>query len=496
MQTINLEIWSDSFHEGDWCCANIAGIFRSLGWAVSSGYVNGFQPCYTICTQHYQLNLLVYGSYRSWSPLPSKIRDILEWGKPDFIAYDALKDMVLFAVEETAATATGNQTAQRCERQYGSLRFGVPYWYLVSEYGMHIDGGARRDSIWPVIAALKLSIRLRTPCVVVHYSDIDNLEDYQAGKGLHMLFTSLCTMLNSYCLGYPVLNYMKQLLTEQYQDMLHFLLSQWGRNVDFLPSLDMIRSPHTAGLIADCALNLPPPLLSPLADFLHWPLFSGLPRQIQDLQSAKALLKYDRLCALMEQDVSNSKAYTLSSNAGSGKPRTTAEVSSYIEGARRKFSTDGLVPPAEFDMDIADFPYTNDRCTHHHMTTAKNIVYLYDRWADFKDSVQNAYPRLKEKLDMIDDNTPVFVYVSNSVKPGRVFGDPYTGQLAAYATAFGKFDASPRAVVAYFPHQVHNQISDRRTKASNKGMTLMKELTDLIIFHGGVGVNLQRGEFY
>ena len=147
-------------------------------------------------------------------------------------------------------------------------------------------------------------------------------------------------------------------------------------------------------------------------------------------------------------------------------------------------------------MKISDFPYTNDYRTLHHMTTAKNIVYLYDRWKDFKDSAIEAYPRLKGKLDMIDDETPVFVYVSNSVKLGRVFGDPYTGQLAAYSTAFGKFDACPRAVVAYFPHQVHSQVRDRRTCASNKGLTLMRELTDLIIFHGGVAADLQKGEFY
>ena len=86
---------------------------------------------------------------------------------------------------------------------------------------------------------------------------------------------------------------------------------------------------------------------------------------------------------------------------------------------------------------------------------------------------------------------PVFVYVSNSLKPGRLFGDPFTGQLSAYSTAFGKFDRSSRLVVAYYPHQVHPQaILDGET-AHNKGITLMEELTDLIIFHAGVAVDLK-----
>ena len=63
------------------------------------------------------------------------------------MAYDANSREILFAVEETAATPTGNQAMQRCERQYGSARFRIPYWYLISEYGLHRDGGVRRDSI-------------------------------------------------------------------------------------------------------------------------------------------------------------------------------------------------------------------------------------------------------------------------------------------------------------------------------------------------------------
>ncbi|MHB8132887.1 MAG: hypothetical protein ACYDH1_01575 [Anaerolineaceae bacterium] len=492
MKKIELEIWADSFHEGNWCCSNIARILSAEGGQFSIEYANGFQPIFHIIKENVEFALVVFGSYKSWDPVPQKITEILNWGKPDFIAYDPARDMVLFAVEETAATATGNQTAQRCERQYGSLRFGIPYWYLVSEYGLHIDGGARRDSIWPTVAGLKLSILKRTPCVVVHYSDIENLEDYQAGKGLDMLFRSITTMLKSYCDDEPILSDLEPLLKEQYEDMLHFLTSQWSNVVDYLPSLHEIQNDDTAERIAEFAINSPEADIEQVKDFLHWPLIGGLPKEIRENLVGKSLLKYDKLCELFENDVTSHLAYTLSANASSGKPRTTAEIRGYIEGQKRKFSSIGLTPPASFSLHIEDFPFTNSQKTHHHTTTAKNIVYLYDRWSDFVKSAYSAYPRLKGKLSFIDNDIPVFVYVSNSIKLGRVFGDPFTGQIAAYATAFGKFDPQPRKVVAYFPHQVHNQVFDRNG-GTNKGITLMSELTDLIIFHGGIAVDLQKG---
>ena len=119
-------------------------------------------------------------------------------------------------------------------------------------------------------------------------------------------------------------------------------------------------------------------------------------------------------------------------------------------------------------------------------------MYLYDKWKDFKDAVELCYPRLKGRLTGIADDIPVFVYVSNSLKPGRLFGDPYTGQLSAYSTCFGKFDNKKRAVVVYFPHQVHTQAFNEAGKVvKNKGTTLYSELTDYIIFNAGVAVSLK-----
>ena len=73
--------------------------------------------------------------------------------------------------------------------------------------------------------------------------------------------------------------------------------------------------------------------------------------------------------------------------------------------------------------------------------------------------------------------------------------DPYTGQLTCYSTCFGRFDSRQRAVIVYFPHQVYTQVFDEKGNiAKNKGLTLYGELTDYLIFNGGVAVNLKKKE--
>ena len=490
----SIEIWADSFHEGSWCCDNIALIAKESGYTVSKTFKRGLQPEYTLTKDDHTITLTVFGSYLSWSPVPEKVKELIGRGKPDFVAYDASSDDILFAVEETAATPTGNQATQRCERQYGSSRFKIPYWYLISEYGVHHDGGVRRDSIWPTIAAIKLSAINNTPCLVLHYSDIDNPEDYNSGSGVHLLFSSLFSILQNHACGKNKLSGMVPLLETQYAEMLSFVRSQWKSIIDFLPSENIINDKQTARVLAEAATG-DLSHSNKIGGLLSWPKISEVPATIKAKWAKKPLLKYDPLCEKMEQDIDDGKAYYLSDNAGSGKPPTAKQLSEWVKQQRSLFSKGGaLTPPARFSMRLADFPDTGAGTGRRHLTTAKNIVYLYDSWNSFVDSVSYAYPRLKGKLKKLEVDKPVFVYVSNSVKPGRLFGDPFTGQLAAYSVAFGKFDNDRRMVVAYFPHQVHTQAIDGSSTPSNKGMTLMSELTDYIIFHSGVAVSLQNKE--
>ena len=152
-----LEIWSDSFHEGNWFIDNLVKIHKSKNLSFEKKFLNGFIPYLDLKFENTNAELLNYGAYKSWDRVPNKILEILSWGKPDIILYDRSSDKILLAIEETAAIPTGNQALQRCERLYGSS-FINTFWYLLAEYGLHKDGGIRRDSIFPTMMSLKLSL--------------------------------------------------------------------------------------------------------------------------------------------------------------------------------------------------------------------------------------------------------------------------------------------------------------------------------------------------
>ena len=497
MSIKTVEIWADSFHEGVWCCDNICQYLIQRGYTFQLSFANGFIPTYKVFESGVQIAVLyVYGSYKSWTPMPKAIKKLIEWGKPDFIAYDPDTDEIWFAVEETAAVPTGNQAMQRCERQYGSARAMIPYWYFVSEFGEHVDGGVRRDNIWPSIAAMKLTLTKKIPSIVLHYSDIDSVEDYNSGNGLALLFDTLSRIIENMVHNKPKFDGIKNLIAQQYASMIDFLLSQWTNVIEFLPTENLLKDPNTSIALAEAALNLPNSTNSIIKDkLLVWPLTSGVPRDILQEQHGKDLIKFDALSELLENDVTSHKCYILSNNAGSGKPPKFEKIKEWVGQQQRLASrSKRLTPPAPFVMKPGDFPITDSG--NRHITTSKNIVYLYDHWSDLRDSIEKAYPRLKGKFaNKIQDDSPVFLYLSNSLKPGRLFGDPFTGQLSCFSTAFGKFDKTQRKVIMYFPHQVYTQAFNSSWNVEkNKGTTLFSELTDYIIFNAGVAVSLSKGE--
>src|SRR5699024_10587388 len=284
-----IELWADSFHEGQWCCAGLGDIATSQGGTHKISYLQGFIPVHTIKLKKMHLELIVYGSYKSWHPIPETISDLLDWGKPDFIAYDAEKDKIIFAVEETAAVPTGNQALQRCERIYGSARNHITFWYLLSEYGQHKDGGIRRDSIWPTIMSLKLTETFKVPSVVLHYSDESNPEDYAFGEGVKSLFNSLIKLLyNDYFNNY-LLEDMDYYLTNHYKNMLNFIDSQWDKIIEFLPGEKEIltNSEDLSRIYAEMAVGKNSKL--PIG-FLQWPTRKELPIKIEERLQAKPLI--------------------------------------------------------------------------------------------------------------------------------------------------------------------------------------------------------------
>lgn len=498
MQKKELEVWADSFHEGEWFCEQVCKFFEKEQYDIELNYISNFIPRYTITKDSsWSLSLTVYGSYKSWTPLPEKINNLLNCGKPDFILFDSINNEILFAVEETAAIPTGNQSTQRCERMYGAAKNNYPFWYLISEFGLHKDGGTRRDSIWPSIAALNLTLKFKVPCIVLHYSDINNIENYNFGVGLNMLFTTLHKILLNFIYDIDILNNLNDDLNKQYEHMINFISSQWNNIVDFIPINTVINLNNKEDLINNLTIHA---LNSDLCDnkisLSSWPLASSFNNEQQKNIHSRDLIKYDPLCKFLESDLDSKIKYSyfLSTNSGSGRPPTKEQVVKWIQSQNKLFNNfilkNPLKPEAHFKLDISQFPITDSG--RYHLTTSKNILYLYDKWSDLENTITKVYPRLKNKFSKLssDKDKPAMIYISNSLKPGRLFGDPFTGQISSFSSVFGKL-LDKRICIVYFPHQSYSQAVSGQI---NKGKIIYRELTDFIIFGGGVAVDLKNGE--
>lgn len=486
-------MWADSFHEGNWACVNLAKLHDNLEEknTTKTDYCKGFIPVYRFFVDNLCiLEITVYGSYNSWSPLPSKVQELLSWGKPDFLAYCPLENKILFAVEETAAVPTGNQALQRCDRLYGSARERIPFWYLLAEYGTHKDGGVRRDSIWPSIMAIKLSVFYKTPSIILHYSDKENPEGYDFGEGVNSLFKALTIILENFGKGLDTYTNIRDEIESHYFDMLRFIESQASNITVYIPGQHHFDNKNLPERLASMGLDLndssPCDFYKEFPDFLKWPTVSEWQKQSGIKAKSIGLIKYDEFAQNLEKSIDSGKSYILGTNAGS-RPQNATALSEWIEKQNSLTRKVPITPAVKDYMNLNDFPKSESG--NRHVTTAKNIIYLFDRFSDVKKLIESSFHRLSDRLPELDHDALALVYISNSVKPGRIFGDPFTGQISAYSSAFGKFDNPKRLVIAYYPHQSYTQIIDsKQRKVKNKGLVLLREMCDLIIFSGGVAV--------
>jgi hypothetical protein len=485
MKRVPLEFWADSFHEGFWACDQLSQFYPMKNIKFLKNFIPVF--LYEI-SKEIELEITVLGSYANWSPLPQAIADLISWGKPDLVVYDPEGKKILFAMEETAAVPTGNQALQRCERMYGSSRYRIPFWYLLGEFGMHVDGGVRRDSIWPTVLAIKLSCIQRCPCVVLHYSDLEHPEDYSFGTGVNSLWMALSVVIGI-SFGIKRNEDLLPILAKQYNNMLSFIKSQWEQVVSFIPRAEMLDDPSTAKQIAELVLSGRKTDNS-LLDFFNWERTNTIPKRIYNMITPGGIIKNDPFVLGLEKIVGAKRAYNLSSNAGS-RPQPKDDIIDWIKQQKALLKTNtatDVVCPLRID----DFPASK---TGHHVTTAKNVFYLVDYWTDVEKALKKAFPRLKNFS--VKEDGPAFVYISNSLKPGRIFGDPFTGQLSAFANIFTKnvLGNRTRISLAYYPHQVHTQLfKDNTGFKSNKGILMMRELLDFAVFCGGAVVNMKTGE--
>lgn len=469
-----IELWADSFHEGTWVAQGIVSEMDSPSCARENEL--GFIPRYKINGKGWKLDLVVFGGYGNWPHIPDKIAELIQWGKPDIIAYDRKTDTVLFAVEETAAVPTGNQALQRCERMHGAGMMKVPFWYLLSQYGTHVDEGIRQASPWPALMSMGITKSQHAPNLVLLYSSVEEPEDYSKGAGKQQLFAILAAIMVNFAKGRPTLSGTEKLLETQYRAMLKFIDDTIENVSDYFPGKDELTAKETPLRLAKIAAGNS----SEDIPLLDWPKFARLPIYFKERQKRAKLIKHDAFLSKLEEMKDNHSVYTLSTNAGS-RPQPVSDLSDWIASQiNTEERAPAIRPPVGFRLKIADFP--ESKAGLRHVTTATNILYLCDSAKDIARLLGLVFPRLKKRLTM--DSLPAIVYVSNSVKPGRIFGDPYTGQFSAFSWIFGGTSNARRIKIAYFPHQSRGLLKPE-IAGKNKGQTVFISLADYIIFGGG-----------
>ena len=182
-EILELEIWADSFKEGEFILELINESFSGNG----INYEYGFVPTLVVDINSKKIKFIVYGYYKSWENvklkrfIPEKISELLEFGKPDGIIYDPKDDKIIFAYEETSATPTGNQPLQRAERVWYSAYKKIPFVYLIGKHGLHDDGGIRTLPIWVPYLGLKLSAQYEIPSLALLYGSKTEPENYSVG---------------------------------------------------------------------------------------------------------------------------------------------------------------------------------------------------------------------------------------------------------------------------------------------------------------------------
>ena len=484
-------LWADSFHEGEWACRNIAREIENQGGSFQVQYDQGFIPAFSFKINNLEIRVQVYGNYGSWSPKPKALEDLLAWGKPDLVLINDRNDEILIAVEETAATPTGNQALQRCERQFGSAIEGFPFWYLISEFGLHSDGGVRRDSVWPSLMGLEIMTSLEIPSIVLHYSDLENPEDYESGKGMKSLFRIMMGVLINSTNGAEPMSGLEGELQSQIEEMTKFIDLTATNSLYFLPESESTKKADLTKKLCETG-DLRSSHRKDRENYLNWPLARELTTLQQEEQSSRDLKKQDPFARELEKSIDKGQSYGIIRGSGS-KPQKEDQMKTWISQQNSLQITwekemDSKYEEA-FRLHLKDFPKSP---TGYHVITAPRILYLFDDFSKVINCLSRSFPDLNYK-SLLHIDSPSLVYISNSVKPGRIFGDPYTGQIAAYATSFGALSKG-RKVIAYFPHQSVAQAVNNFDNPSNKGLRIMKELTDYLVFGGGITLDMKTGE--
>ncbi|MGY5144188.1 MAG: hypothetical protein ACW9XH_06870 [Candidatus Nitrosopumilus sp. bin_32a] len=477
---MELEIWADSFKEGEFILERIQHIFK--GSKIS--YIHGFVPTLSIVSNKQTINFIVYGYYSSWKNIPSKISTLLDFGKPDGIIYDPKTDKIILSYEETSAVPTGNQSQQRLERVWYAAREKIPFVYLLGKYGMHKDGGIRTTSIWPSYLALNLTSQYEVPSLTLLYGSKTEPENYSIGNSISHLESLIKWFLEKHLNQDPKELELETLLKKIYHEMCKFITDQYEEISDKLPGSNLLTelSLH-AYLTKKCMMSS---IQLEYTDDFKWPLafkhetydkksFDEFVKEIELLVEQKKAWHPMRGSTIRTEEITKIKSWSITQT----KHKNDVEKKSKII--------------KETKIHVDDFPDHNSKKA---ISTTKKILTLIDSTEDFLNSFEKVFgKKIRKQVEpLLNIHIPTVLYVSSSIHAnGRAFkGDPFTGQLTAFSRIFSiGFNAEKeRNMITYYPNQLYSQFFNKKyQKLDNKGVKSIESNVDLIITRDGLTID-------
>jgi hypothetical protein len=237
-----LEVWADSFHEGEWFVELLKNYSRKMKFD-GIFYEYNFMPIYRFHDPDKNIRLIIkiYGDYGCWTSIPQQIKDVIDFERPDVILYDPQEKKILLVVEETSAVPTGNQAPQRAARSWWASTLKTPFVYLVPEVGEHTtDNNLRTCSMWIPFLQLKLSWIFKTLSLTLFFGNNEHPEDYDYGKGPAYL-GSLFNLLVMKRIGYDVEQELNGILVEIFRQMSSFVIDHYKEMVTYLPGITSMK---------------------------------------------------------------------------------------------------------------------------------------------------------------------------------------------------------------------------------------------------------------
>ena len=485
--THRFEIWADNAFEALWAIDDLCSQAQQSAWVVTRHTAQGFIPKAILTRGRNRMELAGFGDYRSWDHIPEELAALLREGKVDVVLYDRSNERILFAIEDSSATMTGNQAQQRAERLCAFAEREIPIAYLMPAYARkNADGGVRTPNLWVPITALMAITAYRVPVLVFFFGTAEQPDNKRAGEGTERVSQVFWARLLGE-LGFP--NESIPLIETQVDHLLQIVNERRDELFYGIPNWDPERMPQWSRVLAQCAAGQKADPTVPLPfDWRKKP--AGLP------QLASADTRYIDLPFAVGicEDLESGRAWYPVRGNSRGRPDSFDRIRKRIAVQKAAHESLGESVSSSWE-DPTPWVLQQGKTASGRASPSvlsKGLV-RYAQFGDLRRTLECRVPRTRGLLGDIDDNRPAILFVAANMVD--VFlRDPYAGMLASYAVANGALDPRQRTVVVLWTPWQSPAVAYRVNRSGhlvireNKSTRSWRKYADLTIFNGGAVV--------